>query len=203
MLRLTLFLSFNAVKFMKMKNSLLLIFAASALLTGCTKKENTSEIIKTDNQISSDTVQEFPTAGSSGQETAQIHAATTDINPPIPDGPTDSVITTDEMIYSDYPADNLPMEKLSRTITNEEQVVYVKIQNAKTGQTFSVQVEHENPEGNIAVRHIYGPGMQEGPFGNTVDYKIPKDGDYTFAIKKNNRAEGRQSGNILITLTKK
>lgn len=121
----------------------------------------------------------------------------------IPKGPTDGVVTIDKYIYSDYPSDNLPMEKLERMITNENQVVYVKIRNAKAGETISVKAEHENPDGNIAVNHVYGPGTQDGPFGREATYKIPKNGDYTFAISKNNRAEGSTKGKVLVSVVKK
>lgn len=178
-------------------------------MTACTKSETTgtthSEIrdsvtdVNIDDNTDSTVLEEVTPQANSAENTPQTPAAI----PPIPAGPTDSVITTDEVIYSDYPADNLPMEKLSRNITNENQVVYVKIQQAKKGDTFNIKVEHEKPDGNIAIPHVYGPGVQDGPFGRETVYTAPKDGDYTFAFTKNKRAEGNQSGKILITLTKK
>lgn len=192
-----------------MKKSFLPLLSTVLLLTACKKSEtvqngNVSESNQVENTKIPDSAE---TDNSAVIPENQVPAEPQPVSdetalPDIPKGPTDGVVTTEKYIYSDYPSDNLPMEKLERTVTNENQVVYVKIQNAKAGEVFHVKVEHEKPDGNIAVNHVYGPGMQDGPFGREANYKIPKDGDYTFAINKNNRAEGSQKGKILITFTK-
>ncbi len=196
-----------------MKKILLPTIAAAILSASCTKTENTqtstndvlAEGAAETKPEAADTsrVPKEPVTGQPGPETAE-HNNDVDTAPPgIPKGPTDGVVTTEGFIYSDYPSDNLPMEKLTRTITSEDQVVYVKVQNAKKGEILNVKVEHEKADGNIYIPHVYGPGVQDGPFGQSASYTVPKDGDYTFAFNKNKRAEGSQLGNILITLTKK
>ena len=190
-----------------MKKSVIVLFSMFLVLGSCMKTEKTTE---NSNQKKENPIEDSITVSESSKEVSMPDNPESNTGnsyqdpdqPEIPTGSTDGVITTEKYIYSDYPSDNLPMEKLKRTITNENQVVYIKIQNAKSGELYNVKVEHMNPEGNIAIRNIYGPELQDGPFGNEVNYRIPKDGNYTFGIKKNNRAEGSQKGEILITLIK-
>lgn len=197
-----------------MKKTAIPVLSILLLMGSCTKTEKTAQTNdETSVEAPAADTAVIPETNETGENSGDRQTKETNddeeipsnnsTQPDIPKGPTDGVVTTENYIYSDYPSDNLPMEKLTRTITNENQVVYVKIQDAKQGETFNINVEHKKPDGNIAITHIYGPGIQEGPFGRATTYTIPKNGDYTFAFTKNSRAAGSQLGDILITLVKK
>lgn len=189
-----------------MKKAALSLFSIMLLVGSCAKTDHTveSETAETFENSVSDSfiIIEDSTQVNIPEKTETDNNSENNGQPFIPAGPTTGIITTEQYIYSDYPADNLPMEKLTRTIMNENQVVYVKIQNSKKGETFRVEVSHSNPDGNIAIPHVYGPGLQDGPFGREVNYTVPKDGDYTFTFTRNNRAEGSQLGDISISVIK-
>ncbi len=110
----------------------------------------------------------------------------------------------EHIIYSDYPADMLPMEKLERTFSNENQEIHIKVQHAHVGDNLFVEIEHSEPNGNVQINKIIRPnGSTDGPFGRELTYNVKEEGDYTFIFKKNTRASGSIKGDVLITLIKK
>ena len=108
------------------------------------------------------------------------------------------------IIYSDYPAHMLPMEKLERTFVREDQEIHIKIQNAQVGDNLFVKIESLDSNGNVILSKIIKPNNEtDGPFGHEVTYMVKEKGDHTFIFKKNTRASGSIVGDVLITLIKK
>lgn len=115
---------------------------------------------------------------------------------------TSAILPGEPALEVTVPAESLPLVRLQRTFSSNNQVLHVTITGLTPGQ-LKVNLSHSMPDANIRISKIIRPdGSTDGPFGQQMVYDITQTGNYTFVINRSNMASGSQVGDVFVSVEK-
>ncbi|MCH5717319.1 hypothetical protein [Niabella hibiscisoli] len=111
-----------------------------------------------------------------------------------------AIMPAETVIQVQIPAETLPVTRLPKTLTSDQQSIHVTITDLEVGQ-LRISINHSKPDVNIRISQVIRPdGSMDGPFGQQLVYDIKQRGNYTVIINKSNMASGSQVGDVFITM---
>lgn len=111
-----------------------------------------------------------------------------------------AILPKESTIKQTIAASNLPVVNLHKTISDDNQSVWLTITDLDAGQ-LRIRIGHSNPEANIRISRLVLPdGNMEGPFGRELLYNVSQKGNYGIVISRNNMASGSPVGDLSITI---
>ncbi len=111
-----------------------------------------------------------------------------------------AMMPAETVIQVQIPAETLPVTRLPKTLTSDQQSIHVTVTDLDVGQ-LRISINHSKSDANIRISQVIRPdGSMDGPFGQQLVYDIKQRGNYTIIINKSNMASGSQVGDVFITM---
>jgi len=97
----------------------------------------------------------------------------------------------------DVDASKLPIKLVEEVKLQDQQIILRLLNYDKP--TLKAFIKPDQADMNIRINQIRKPDNTfDGPFGQTIEYKTPKKGEYWLVISKNNIASGNPIGKFFI-----